>query len=184
MTRLCLVRHAQTDWNLQHRWQGQADPPLSLAGREQARMLARELTGEHFDAIYSSDLQRALATARAVAGPHRLPVQTDLRLREVNLGKWEGLLGEEIPALYPREWAARENDPFHARPPDGESVLDVARRAMPVFTELRDRHPSASLLIVSHGLLLAVFLCQLHNLPLDEAYNHIPENARPLFVSM
>ena len=180
MTHLCLVRHAQTDWNLQGRWQGHSDIPLNLIGRKQSRALALDLADEHFDAVYSSDLRRARVTARIVACSHGLVVQLDPRLREINLGKWEGQLGDDVPAIYPREWTDRLSDPFHARPPGGESVFDLAQRGLPVFAELCDRHPVGSLLIVSHGLLLAVFLCHLRGLPLEESFNHIPPNATPL----
>jgi len=182
MTRLCLVRHAQTDWNLQARWQGQADQLLNAAGRLQVRQLAAELSVERFDAIYSSDLRRALATARVVARSHNLRVIREPRLRELDLGAWEGLLGYEIPGLYPAEWAERQRDPFHSRPPGGESVFDLAQRILPVFDELCARHPHGSLLIVSHGLLLSVYLCHLRGLPLEAAYSNLPENAHPIFV--
>jgi probable phosphoglycerate mutase len=184
MTRFCLVRHGQTDWNLQGRWQGHSDIPLNLTGRKQVRALALELAGEHFDAIYSSDLQRARETAFSVARPRGLPVQLDTRLREINLGKWEGQLAVDVPGLYPREWAERQIDPFHAQPPGGESVSDLARRSLPVFADLCARHPAGSLLVVSHGLLLAVFLCHFNGLPLQESFNLIPENARPVFVEL
>jgi broad specificity phosphatase PhoE len=182
MTQLCLVRHALTDWNLQGRWQGHSDIPLNQTGRKQAHALALELADQHFDDVYSSDLRRAQSTARIAARAHHLMVQFDPRLREINLGEWEGQLGEDVPGLYPLEWAARINDPFNARPPGGESVYDLAQRSLPVFNELFVKHPTGSVLVVSHGLLLAVFLCHLNGLPLQEAFEHIPQNARPLFV--
>jgi len=182
MTRLCLVRHARTDWNEQGRWQGQSDGLLNALGWQQVRELIRELAGEQFEAVYSSDLRRARSTARAVARLQHLPVQTDARLREINLGEWEGQLGAEIPLLYPREWEERQRRPLDSHPPGGESVLDLAQRALPFFEEICARHPGGDLLVVSHGLLLGVYLCHVLRLPLEQSYARIPENAHPIFV--
>jgi alpha-ribazole phosphatase len=184
MTRFCLVRHGQTDWNLQGRWQGHTDIPLNQTGRKQAFALATQLADVQFDAIFCSDLSRAKSTARLVARSHSVLPKVDPRLREINLGEWEGKLSDDVPRLYPLEWAARLNDPIYARPPGGESVFDLAQRSLPVLEQLCSLYPLGSVLIVSHGLLLALFLCHLRGLPLQESFNQIPPNASPLFVEM
>jgi broad specificity phosphatase PhoE len=180
MTRLCLVRHGQTAWNLEGRWQGHADPPLNVTGFDQARLLASELANLSFDAIYSSDLQRARATAEAVATNQALFVKTEPRLRELSMGEWEGKLISEIPVLYPAAWAERQRNPVEAQPPGGESVKQLSQRINAAIAEIcAENPPEHQILIVSHGLALAVFLCHANGRPLGQAFDHIPRNATP-----
>jgi broad specificity phosphatase PhoE len=184
MAKLWLVRHGQTNWNVEGRWQGQANPPLNTTGCEQAQALVNELTDVKFEAIYSSDLQRAFETALAVARDKGLPVQVDLRLREINLGAWEGMLGSEIAQKYPVLWSERENNPLNSHSPGGESVMELAQRIIPVISDISAKYLRGSVLIVSHGLALAVFLCHIHGLPLKQAFEQIPENVRLITVDM
>jgi broad specificity phosphatase PhoE len=104
--RVLLWRHGRTAWNVQRRFQGQADPPLDDVGRAQAREAAALLASVEPDAIYSSDLVRATETAAALAALTGLPVRLDPRLRERSLGRWEGLTRSEVAALYQQEYAA------------------------------------------------------------------------------
>ncbi|HEY5099343.1 MAG TPA: histidine phosphatase family protein, partial [Gaiellaceae bacterium] len=99
MTTLLLVRHGETDWNAERRWQGHADVPLNDRGREQARVLAEQLTGESIDAIYSSDLSRARDTADIVGVRLGVPVVVDADLREIDVGPIEGMTAEETGTL-------------------------------------------------------------------------------------
>ncbi|MBI4759502.1 MAG: histidine phosphatase family protein, partial [Chloroflexi bacterium] len=94
--RLLLVRHGETDWNAEERYQGTTDVPLSAQGRAQAQALTSRMAGEVLDAIYASDLQRAWQTAEVIAAPHGLPVRPEPRLREIDFGAWEGLTFDEI----------------------------------------------------------------------------------------
>ena len=105
MTTLLLARHGETDWNREFRIQGSSDIQLNELGRQQAQFLAQELTDVDLDAIYSSDLSRAQATAAAVAATHGLEVQLDPRLRERSFGSWEGLTREDVSALSRRALA-------------------------------------------------------------------------------
>jgi broad specificity phosphatase PhoE len=184
VAKLWLVRHGQTDWNIEGRWQGQANPPLNATGCEQAQALVNELADVKFEAIYSSDLQRAYETAFAVAKDKDLPVQVDSRLREINLGEWEGMLGIEIAQKYPVLWSERENNPLDSHPPGGESVMELAQRIIPAISDILEKHLRGSVLIVSHGLALAVFLCHIRGLPLQQAFEQIPENIRPITVGV
>lgn len=183
MTALILARHGVTDWNLLGRYQGQADPPLNSAGRQQAATLAGQLAGTPLEAIYTSDLRRAYDTAQIVAARLGLPVSVDPRLREINQGAWEGLLHADVLAQYPREWAARVGDPLHSRPPGGESVTDVARRVWAAADDIARACRAGPVLIVSHGLALACLLVKAWSLPLAEARQHIPDNAAPISVA-
>lgn len=182
MTTLWLIRHGQTDWNVEGRYQGQADVPLNAAGLQQAGALAEELNGQVFDAIYSSDLQRARATAEIIAQVIRLPVQTDIRLREINQGQWEGQFYLYLMVHFPAEMLARRNNPYEFRPPEGESAAEVAQRVMQAADEIAAAHPHGRVLIVSHALALATLYCKAKALTLREVYDHLPQNAHPLVV--
>ncbi len=181
-TQLYLVRHAQTDWNVEGRYQGQADLPLNATGRAQAAELSQELSGLAFTAAYSSDLRRARETAEILAAPRGLRVQLDRRLREISLGVWEGQLATDIPSLYPAEWAERLRDPLNARAPGGESVAEVARRTAEAATAIARAHPADLVLVVSHGVALATLLCQVRGQPLADAFQAIPYTSHPEMV--
>ena len=180
VSNLWLARHGQTDWNLQGRWQGQSPdaPPLNEAGRAQALAILDQAQDLDFSAIYSSDLPRAQQTAELVAGPLSLPLTLEPSLREMDLGVWEGMLYEDIRSRFPGEYALRSHDPMYTRAPCGESPMDVAERVIPVMDEIAARHPGESVLIVSHGISLAILACHARGIPLDNVYEHVPENAK------
>jgi alpha-ribazole phosphatase len=182
MTKLCLVRHGQTDWNLEGRYQGQSDIPLNEIGRLQARNLTRRLKGYPFNAIYSSDLERAKETAQAIAAAFHLPVTYDTRLREINQGKWEGQFVEDIQAHYAKLWQRRSVDPARMRPPGGETLGEMTKRVYNALDDIAKFHPGLSVLVVSHGLALAAAICKVRSIPLGQAYAVIPENAETVWV--
>lgn len=182
MTTFWLVRHGQTEWNLEGRYQGQADVPLNAAGMLQAQTLAAELAGQPFDAIYSSDLQRARVTAEIIGQSLNLPVHIDERLREINQGQWEGKIYRDLLATHGEEMLARRNNPYGFRPPDGESAGEVALRVIQVADEIATAYPKGRIIIVSHALALAALFCKAKNLPLVEVYDHLPHNAHPKVV--
>lgn len=109
--RFCLVRHGQTDWNLEGRYQGQSDVPLNQTGRAEAQSLAGRLKGKSFAAIHTSDLQRARETAEIIAEVLTLPVTLEPLLREINQGEWEGQFVEAIKARFAELWEQRTMDP-------------------------------------------------------------------------
>lgn len=183
MNRLCLVRHGQTDWNLEGRYHGQSDVPLNENGRNQAVVLAQQLQGQSFIAIYTSDLQRAMETARIIASAIHLPVRLEPRLREINQGEWEGQLVEAIRARYTELWQRRALDPTNLRPPGGETVGEVAKRVYNALNDITRLHPTGSVLIVSHGLALATVICKVRGITVGQAYTMIPDNAEPIWVN-
>lgn len=119
-TTIVLVRHGETDWNLERRWQGHSDRPLNETGRAQARELAEALADEPFDAVYSSDLMRAHETARIVAERMGLDVTAVPDLRETRFGSWEGLSDEEVAHRFPGL----------NRPTDAETRDEMAGRVL------------------------------------------------------
>lgn len=176
MPTLLLVRHGQTDWNVEGRWQGQADAPMNDKGRAQARALADQLNGWRVDAIWSSDLQRALETAQIIADRQGKPVHADRRLREINLGRWEGMLVTDIKQRYPQEWAERRRDVRNSRAPGGESVAEVAERVQRAADDVARQWPAGRVLLVSHGVSLAALICQSRGVTLEEVYHYVPDN--------
>jgi len=179
MSELWLVRHGQTDWNLEGRYQGQADVPLNETGLAQARCLADSLTGKVFKALYSSDLTRARQTAEILGGRLGLTPCIDIRLREIDQGEWEGMAFHDIVSQYTGEINARSLDPVHQRAPGGESVAEVAARVSQAANDIAHQYPHGPVLIVLHGLALATLTCQARSIPLAKIYEHIPENASP-----
>jgi broad specificity phosphatase PhoE len=149
VTTILLVRHGETDWNNEGRWQGHADRPLNEAGRTQALVLAESLAGRQIDAVYSSDLVRAHATARIVADQLGLPVELDAGLREVDVGEWSGRAHDDLERSDPegfRRW--REGGKGWQ---GGESYEQMGERVVATVLEIAERHPGGTILIVSHG---------------------------------
>ncbi len=151
--RIIVWRHGQTDWNLDNRFQGQADVPLNSLGREQAKVAARALTAYRPSAIYASDLSRAYETAQALAELTDLPITTDPRLREIHVGTWEGKLGSEIRALDPELAERLRRGEEVRRSPTGESPAEVATRMSEALTEIGENAADGSTVVVTcHGL--------------------------------
>jgi probable phosphoglycerate mutase len=151
--RILLARHGETVFNVEGRWQGQADSPLTERGRAQAAELARALADELITAVYSSDLGRAANTAAEVAAVHKLPVTPEARLREINVGTWTGKNRDEIDADYPggrKAWATR---PSAYQLPDGELIRDAQARALEFFTHRMPEHAGETVVVISHGAL-------------------------------
>jgi alpha-ribazole phosphatase len=157
--RLHLIRHGQTDWNLNRRFQGQSDVPLNETGTDQARKLARRLAQTQLDAIYSSDLTRALQTAEEIARHHKLNVAADSRLREQSFGEWEGLTFAEMRDAAPEALAAWRADPSRNSPPRGETLNQLAARIQSALEEIKTRHKDRRVALVSHGGVLTTLTC-------------------------
>jgi len=149
VTTLLFVRHGETDWNRDGRWQGHSDTQLNDAGREQARLVADELGG--VDVIYSSDLARARETADIIAAQlGGLEVNVDQRLRERSFGAWEGRTAPEIEADFAEQharWLAGKG----AGADDAEPFDAFGARVRGFLEDLLARHPEETVLIVAHG---------------------------------
>jgi len=157
--KLVLWRHGQTEWNVQGRFQGQTDIPLDEVGQEQAERAARLLAALQPNAIFSSDLIRAAATAAPLARLTGLTVTPDKDLRERYGGLWEGLTDTEIRARYPVEHS-------QWRPPEGETSAAVADRACAAMERISNTLTPGSLaVVVSHGAALRLGAARLLGLP-------------------
>jgi alpha-ribazole phosphatase len=176
MTTLLLIRHGQTDWNLQGRYTGQTDIPLNETGREQAYVTADALQEKPPDVIYSSDLLRARETARIIAEACDLPVHTDPRLREINQGVWEGMHFDDIKARFAAQFAERQADPLSVAPPGGETVGQVRERVLAAVRDIVQKHPHQRVAVVAHGLALALIKAEATNHPVEKVWDLIPQN--------
>lgn len=182
---LWLVRHGQTDWNLEGRYQGHVNQPLNEAGLAEAARAAQELARPEavkLDALFCSDLLRAVQTAELIGAATGLTCFVDPRLREVNLGAWEGMLSTDIHQNFPAEIEARRRDPVGYRPPGGETLGEVAGRIFQAVEEITAQYPGGQVVIVSHGLALAVLIARARGVEPGLAFEFIPPNAVPQAV--
>jgi alpha-ribazole phosphatase len=168
---LLLVTHAQTDWNVQGRFQGHSDVPLNSHGRQQAVKLQQRLAQESFQAVLASDLCRAWETAEMVARPHNLLVQREPRLRELHFGAWEGLTYDEIQQHHPQRLADWQANPLHITPPDGEGLLALSGRLQTLLQEIKKRRAELSILLVAHRGSLRVLLSLLLDKPVEKNWD-------------
>jgi probable phosphoglycerate mutase len=146
-TTIVLVRHGETDWNRERRYQGHADTPLNEAGRAQARELAEILRPEGVSAVYSSPLRRASETARIIADRLGLEARELEPLREIDVGDWQGLTVDEVRTRFPE----RADVAWHSGWPNGETHDELAARVVPALLELGRRHAGDRVLGVTHA---------------------------------
>ena len=160
-TRIFLVRHGATTLAAEDRFAGVTDAPLSEEGREQAMRLGLRLSGEKIAAIYASPLDRTVATAKLLAEPHGLRVQTQGAFREISHGHWEQMTRREVEERFPAESAEWEKDPYTFAPRGGETGLAVTARALPAFIELIRKHSGENVVVVSHKATIRLLLSSL-----------------------
>jgi probable phosphoglycerate mutase len=165
-TRLCVVRHGETEWNAGKRIQGQIDIPLSAVGHAQARATGNALLDEGFAALYSSDLIRTRQTAEATAHLAHLPVQLLPGLRERHYGLFQGLTFEEATARYPADYARHHARDPRFVPEGGESLLDLAARISSTCDDIVRRHSGAAVVLFTHGGVLDILHRQASGTPL------------------
>jgi broad specificity phosphatase PhoE len=149
--RILLARHGETVFNVEGRWQGQSDSPLTERGLAQARELGRALSTEAIAAVYSSDLGRATQTAQEVATLHGLEVCPDVRLREIDTGGFTHKGAAEIDLEYPGQRAVWAKTPAGMRMPNGETLLEAQTRALAFFAERMPSHADQTIVVISHG---------------------------------
>ncbi len=163
--RLILIRHGETAWNASQRYQGQTDIPLNESGREQARRLADYLAkNEALQAVYCSDLSRAIETAQILAREADIEPIPDKRLREFCFGLWEGLTFNEIWESYREDFENWFNNFEEFCVPEGESFSDLSARSLEAIEEIKAKH-SDTVAVVTHGGVIKAVLCNLKHSP-------------------
>jgi probable phosphoglycerate mutase len=166
--RMIIVRHGESEWNRIHRYQGQLDAPLSELGLRQAEALAQRLKNESIDYIYSSTLQRAANTARAIAAHHSsVPFEYAEELLEINHGEWQGKYADEIMAQYSeglREW--REH-PTRSQMPGGESFSNILKRTMEFQERAYAKHKDQTILVSTHDVIVKILVADSLGMDMD-----------------
>jgi broad specificity phosphatase PhoE len=172
VTTILLARHGETDWNRAGRFQGQADPPLNERGRAQAARLASEVAHENIAAVYASDLRRALETAEIVGSALRVSVEASRELREVDVGRFAGLTGDEVDERWPELRAVVEERGYAYAA--GESFESVRSRLVRKTSQIAARHPKERVLVVGHGAAIRALLAYVEGLDLVSHRRLVP----------
>jgi len=157
--RLLLVRHGQTDWNEEDRFQGQSNIPLNDIGILQAQALSARLADEKIHRVFVSDLSRARQTANIIAERHHCTMIILPELREMFFGEWEGLTYAQIQKEYPEILEKWQSDTLKVAPPGGENLQVFAQRIQKFVQNIQMSHAKDTVLMVAHGGTLQVFLC-------------------------
>ena len=152
-TRFCLVRHGETNWNAERRFQGHTDVDLNQRGIAQAAQMTKAIKAIdlQFDVLYTSDLQRAAKTANAIEKLFNTKAIVDSSLRERHLGVFQGVTTEEAPGFDPELWKSHISRDIHQELRGGESIAQLAERVQKALEKIRQQHIGKTILLVSHG---------------------------------
>ncbi len=158
MTTLYLIRHGESTSNVDKTFTGQKDAALTELGRKQAACIANYFLGKHIDRIYASDLSRAYETALPLSKISRIPVEKNVAFREIYGGKWEGEKFAQLQYMYPEDYALWRNDIGSARPTEGESIGELAKRTTSAVEDILKKHPGETIVIATHACPIRVML--------------------------
>jgi broad specificity phosphatase PhoE len=170
MTQLILVRHGETEWNVEEVFRGRVDIELNETGIKQAELLAEYLGSLRIAAIYSSSLKRALTTAEIVAHHQKLDVVITPGLIDFDFGEWQGLSHQEVKDRYKELYIQWLNHPERVRMPAGETLDEVRNRATSVVNSVIVKH-EGSVVLVSHRVVNKVLICALLGLDNSHFWN-------------
>lgn len=159
--RIIFVRHGQTVWNAESRYQGHSDTDLSEVGRMQAQQAADRLESENIAAVYASDLRRASDTGSMIAERHGLEVRADPRLRECEFGEWEGLTVTQIRERYTEIYKRYQVDSVNQRAPRGERLESLVERVGQAIDDIAARHPNDTVVVAAHGGTVHAAICHM-----------------------
>ena len=177
MTKFYIIRHGETIWNAETRAQGAKNIQLNERGLLQAQYLGKRMKNYSIDAIYSSDLDRALSTAQAVAKEFQYEVNIVPALREMSFGDWEGLTNQEIQEKHATHYTIWRSTPHEAQIPGAERLLDVQRRGLAALHQIAEGNPNKNLVLVSHGTAIKAILLGLLDMDLSYFYRIRQDNA-------
>jgi len=170
MSEIIIVRHGETEWNVAEVFRGRIDVELNQTGIRQAELLGQYMSKSKIEAVYSSPLKRALRTAEAIAGHHRLEVETTPALIDLDFGKWQGLPRTEVETKYKASYDDWMNHPERLKMPEGESLNAVTERVLGVVNEAAARH-KGTVVLVSHRVVNKVIICALLGLDNSHFWN-------------
>lgn len=161
MTKVYLVRHGQTAWNVGEIFRGRADIPLDETGRREAELAGEALRGKTMDAVYSSPLSRSLETAHQIAKLHNVTVQPLEPIIDISYGEWEGLSNDQVREKYPDLHRLWREHPHEVRFPGGESLDEVRVRTMTAVERFLIKHQDQTIVLVAHRVPNKVICCAL-----------------------
>ena len=189
MANLFLVRHGESQWNLENRFTGWVDIPLSERGREEARQAGEKLKGFHFDEAFTSVLQRAIETLKIileVTGQTNLPVEQDKALNERMYGDLQGLNKAETAQKFGDDQVKLWRRSYEVRPPNGESLKDTAERVLPYYEKkiLPDLKAGKDILVSAHGNSLRALVMRLDNLTGEEVVKLEIPTGKPMLYEI
>ena len=170
MTTIMLIRHGDTDWNVEEIFRGRVDIELNEIGVKQAELLAKHLADERIVTIYSSPLKRALKTAEIIAVSHHIDVITAAELIDFDYGEWQGMSHNTVKEKYQALYAEWSKNPHLVKVPKGESLNDVRRRAVSLVDRLIAEH-EGTIALVSHRVIHKVIICALLGLDNSHFWN-------------
>lgn len=170
-TGIFLIRHGQVVTHEKRTYNGHADVGLTEFGISQYHELRERLAKEGITACYSSDLSRCVIGAKIICEQFGITPRLDPRLRELNIGIWEGMTWEEIIEKYPEEWHGRLADIVNYRVPGGENLIDLAGRCLPALKDIVAAHRGENVLVVGHGGMNRVLLLDAIGAPLSALFN-------------
>jgi len=171
MTEINLIRHGETDWNVEEIFRGQADIQLNEIGTKQAQLVSSYLRNTPIEAVYSSPLKRALKTAEMIADPHNIDVMASNELIDLDYGEWQGLPHEVVKNKYETLYQEWMKTPHLVRIPKGESLGDIRKRAVSLIEQVVAEHEGSTVALVSHRVILKVLICALLGLDNSHFWN-------------
>ena len=173
-SRIYITRHGETMWNMEKRFQGLGDSPLTVRGIEQAMKFRERMLEYEIDKIYTSTMRRAYTTAFIIRGNDDIPIEIDENIREMNFGIWEGVEYESAAQLEPKESYDFWNNPQNFESISGESFKDVAKRVADFLNMLITKHKGEEIMVVSHGIIVCTIIMLILNKGIDEIWQHPP----------
>lgn len=168
---LYIVRHGQTEWNLEKRFQGRKDSPLTKLGKLQAKWLRDSLKGIQWDTIYSSSLQRTLTTAEIIGGDQSCSIMPSDDLQEMSFGEWEGKLQKEIAQNEPLRFETFWHSPDSYIASSGEDFYEVEERVLQVLQRIIKENPSGNVLIVTHTVVVKILMAYFEDRSIEALWN-------------
>ncbi|MFD0871615.1 histidine phosphatase family protein [Paenibacillus residui] len=176
-TKIYLVRHGQTEWNVKHKFQGHQDSPLTDMGIKQAQWLEEAIRNEQIDMIYSSSSLRARRTAEIIRGTREIDIIESDDLREINLGIWEGRTQDEVKELYLEAFNDFWDNPEKFKVENSETFRQVSDRAINMMRQTVNDNQGKSILIVTHTVVVKLIMAYFEGRPMKELW--IPPYIHP-----
>ncbi|WP_144026426.1 GNAT family N-acetyltransferase [Paenibacillus sp. FSL H7-0331] len=170
-TTLYIVRHGQTEWNIQHKIQGHQDSPLTEKGIQQAQWLSEALGDAKIDIIYSSSSRRAVRTAELIRHTRDIEIKESDAFKEMNMGVWEGRTQEEVQDSDPESWDYFWNDPEKFQIQGGETFSAVSERSVNELNRILYEHRGKSILIVTHSVVVKLLMALFENRSMNNIWN-------------